>query len=146
MKIFEPTDYANNINWNCISQKEVSIGCSSVCWNPSILDPQTLVVGSYFDSRKDKSELVQIFAYIDSKKEYSHLVSLENGHSDTVTDVEWAPQFGRSFHLIATGSSDKTILIWRVELKYDTANEHFENINLTYSKLYTFNHSTEVIF
>lgn len=132
MKIFEPTDYANNINWNCISSKDVSsVGCSSVSWNPSILDPQTLAVGCYCSPKKDnRKDLIQIFAYVDSKKEYVNLLSFEESHDDTITDVEWAPQFGRSFHLLATSSLDKSVIIWKLDLKYDIVNDHFENISI----------------
>jgi nucleoporin SEH1 len=117
-----------------------------VCWNPSILDPQTLVVGCYYDPKKNnKNELVQIYAYIDSKKEYALVGSLnEEGHTNTVTDVEWAPQFGRSFHLIASCSMDKRIIFWKVDLKYEMNNEHFDNIGIKYCKLYEYEHNSEI--
>lgn len=146
MKIFEPTDYANNINWNCISAKDVSsVGCSSVSWNPSSLDPQTLVVGCLFDKKKDnKNDLVQLYAYVDSKKEYILVESFGDGHLDSITDVEWAPQFGRSFHLIATSSSDGKLIIWKVDLKFDVVNEHFENISVKKEKLFIHQNDCEV--
>jgi len=122
------------------------VGCSSVCWNPSIFDPQTLVVGCYFDNKKNNSsDLVQVFAYIDSKKEYQHIFSFDDGHSDTVTDVEWAPQFGRSFHLIATCSLDKTVMIWKVDINYDVINQHFENLSIKKEKLKTIKCKSQVI-
>ncbi len=146
MKIFEPTDYANNINWNCISAKDVSsVGCSSVCWNPSNLDPQTLIVGCLFDAKKNnKNDLVQVYAYVDSKKEYCLIDTFENGHTDSITDVEWAPQFGRSFHLVATSSVDHQVIIWKLDLKFDVVNEHFENISVKKEKLFEFKHNCEV--
>lgn len=122
------------------------MGCSSVCWNPSILDPQTLIVGCYYDAKKDnKKDLVQIFAYVDSKKEHLNIASFE-GHTDTITDVEWAPQFGRSFHLLATSSLDKKIIIWKVDLKYEMVNEHFENISVSKEVLKIINCDNEVKF
>jgi WD40 repeat protein len=125
------------------------VGCSSVCWNPSIIDPQTLVVGCLYDQKKDnKNDLIQIFAYSDQKKEYTIVTSLkDNGHTDSVTDCQWAPVFGRSYHLIASCSLDKTIRIWRVDLSYsNTANsEGFDNIQISYSLIYTYNHDKQVI-
>ena len=148
MKIFEPTDYANNINWNCISTKDVSsVGCSSICWNPNMLDPQTLVVGCLYDEKKNnKDDLVQIYAYVESKKEYCLIDTLNDSHSNSITDVEWAPQFGRSYHMIATSSSDKQVIIWRLNLKYDTINEHFDNISIkNKEKILVHKHDSEVI-
>jgi nucleoporin SEH1 len=147
MKIFEPTDYANNINWNCISTKDVSsVGCSSVCWNPSSIDPQTLVVGCHFDAKKNnQQDLIQLYAYIDSKKEYSLICNFQNGHSNSVTDVEWAPQFGRSFHLIASCSIDKSLIIWKLNLKYSYNNEHFDNISAEVENLLRFTNDSPVL-
>jgi nucleoporin SEH1 len=88
--------------------------------------------------------LVQIFAYIDSKKDYIHIISFEDGHKDTVTDVEWAPQFGRSYHLIATCSLDKKVIIWKLDLKYDTHHDKFENINVKKEMLKCFQFDCEV--
>jgi WD40 repeat protein len=145
MKIFELTDQANNINWNCISQKDVSsVGCSSVCWNPSILDPQTLVVGCHYDQRKDnKSDLIQIYAYSDQKKEYTYMTNL-TGHSDTVTDCQWAPQFGRSFHMIASCSLDRSLRIWRIDLTYEVNNEQFEGVSVRSKCIGEFQHDNPV--
>lgn len=89
--------------------------------------------------------MVQIFAYIDSKKEYNCIANLsENGHKDTVTDAEWAPQFGRSFHMIATCSKDCQLIIWRLDLIYEINNEHFDKIELKAKKLFSHNHDCEV--
>lgn len=70
--------------------------------------------------------------------------NLLNGHTDTVTDVEWAPQFGRSFHLIATSSLDKSVIIWKVELKYEYNNDHYDNISVKYEKIFTHKHDSQV--
>lgn len=128
---------------NCISQKDVSsVGCSSICWNQNIYDPQTLVVGCYYDGNKNNiNELIQIYGYSDTKKEYVLLTCLDsNGHTDSITDVQWAAQFGRTYHMIATSSKDGKIIIWKILLEYDYANDHFDNISVKYSKFYQYNH------
>ena len=128
------------------SDKEVSsVGCSSVCWNPGSLDPQTIVVGCYYDQKRNTfNDLVQIFAFNDAKKEYSLLSNFLNGHTDTVTDVEWAPQFGRTFHMIATCSLDKTLIIWKVILTSNKNNDHFDNISIKYENVFTYKHHCQV--
>jgi WD40 repeat protein len=102
-------------------------------------------VGCYFDPKKNNlNDLVQIFAFNDTKKDYVLISNLLNGHTDTVTDVEWAPQFGRSFHLIATSSLDKSIIIWKVDLKYDFNNDHYDNISVKYENIFTHKHDSQV--
>jgi WD40 repeat protein len=66
------------------------------------------------------------------------------GHNDTVTDCQWAPQFGRSFHMIASCSLDRTIKIWKVDLQYDINNEQFENVTIKTSCIGDFEHTNQV--
>jgi hypothetical protein len=72
--------------------------------------------------------------------------NLLEGHTDTVTDVEWAPQFGRSFHMIASCSLDKTLIVWKVILSYNFNNDHFENICVKFEKIFSHKHEFEVNF
>ncbi|KAK8870022.1 hypothetical protein IAR55_000592 [Kwoniella newhampshirensis] len=58
-----------------------------------------------------------------------HLTPSGNGAAP-LTSVAWAPSCGRSYHLLATGSRDGTVRIWRVEppgerlrLDYDSEEE-----------------------
>lgn len=148
LKIFEPSDLNNNTNWNRISSKDVSnVGCSSISWNPSLVDSQSLVVGCYYDPKKDnRDELIQIFVYSEMKKDYIFNCSLknsENGHKDTVTDVEWCNQFGRTFHMVATSSIDKTMKIWRLDINYQS-NEVNDNTVIKYEIIHNFTSNSPV--
>lgn len=165
LKIFEPKDYLFNVNWNCIYQKELSYCCSSICWNPSSLDPKSFVLGFYNTQVTKESptkhpvnpsssnqssqkasqnppnvlnpELLQIYVYCDSKKDYicEAVLSGPKGHTDSITFVEWAPQFGRSYHLLATCSLDRKINIWRFELSYEFASDSFRNVSVNKDKV-----------
>ena len=35
-------------------------------------------------------------------------------HQRMINDVAWAPIAGRSFHLLASASKDRTVIIWRL--------------------------------
>lgn len=39
------------------------------------------------------------------------------GHQDDVNDVAWAPNMGRSYHLVATACKDKFVRIWKLKPK-----------------------------
>lgn len=70
----------------------------------------------------------------------------ENGHTDSVTDCQWAPVFGRSYHLIASCSLDKSVKIWKVELNYNNIanSEGFDNIQINYSLMFNHEHDIPV--
>ena len=46
-----------------------------------------------------------------------------DAHTGAVNSVSWAPNMGRSFHLIATASSDGTAKVWRVGPASSAAND-----------------------
>lgn len=146
IKIFEPKDYVFYVNWNCIVQKDINLACSSICWNPSPLDPQSFVLGCYNTSavpgnplpsnELKENGLIQVYAYCDVKKDFICLASLcTNEHTNSITFVEWAPQFGRSYHMISSCSLDQKIIIWKFELNYDLNQEQFHNVKIEPSSL-----------
>ena len=47
-------------------------------------------------------------------------------HMRMINDVAWAPIAGRSFHLVASASKDRTIIIWRIVFRDLMANELLE--------------------
>lgn len=99
-----------------------------------------MVVGCYFDKdKKNNNELIQIYGYSDIKKEYVLLEKLVN-HNDSITDVQWAAQFGRSYHMIASSSKDGKVIIWKIHLDYDYNNEHFDNVTIRSSIIFTYDH------
>jgi WD40 repeat protein len=72
-----------------------------VSWNPSRLDNATLVVGG-------ESPRVAVWGSVDGLGNWVRLCVLPV-HSDIVHDVAWAPEAGRSFHLIASASRDSVV-------------------------------------
>ena len=48
-------------------------------------------------------------------------------HDRMITDVQWAPLAARSFHMIASASKDRTVIIWRVEIVNLMTDEVFSN-------------------
>ena len=52
-----------------------------------------------------------------SHTRWNYVASLREGekqHDGKVHDIAWAPDMGRSFHLIATAGQDNTVRIWEV--------------------------------
>ena len=99
-------------------QEEFDVGSKSkdesgchISWNPSSFDPPSLAVGNYEGT-------IKIFQFNDNTRKWSSvdLCSGNDRHTDAIHDICWAPNLGRSYHLIASASKDKTVRIWKVEL------------------------------
>jgi len=42
--------------------------------------------------------------------------------------------------MIASSSKDGKVIIWKIYLDYDYSNEHFDNITIQCSKMFTYDH------
>lgn len=144
LKIFGTRDYVEYRNWDCLQTRDLnSSGCTSVCWNPSVHDPQTLVVGSKLDpsaENKGRDQLIRIFWYNEKKKEYMFASDLI-GHEDTVTDVEWVNTYGRTYHFIASVSLDKSIIIWKLDFEFIPDIKQVDEIKIKYCQILNYKHT-----
>eukprot|EP00299_Pterocystis_sp_00344_P012760 c6170_g1_i1.p1 GENE.c6170_g1_i1~~c6170_g1_i1.p1 ORF type:complete len:178 (+),score=38.15 c6170_g1_i1:316-849(+) len=95
--------------------------CTSLDWNPSRLDAPMVVVGG--EKSDSDSVYIKIFEYNDSTKKWALLLNLgdADGPTDVVRDVAWAPNLGRTYHLIAAASEDRNVYLWRLRLGGDHA-------------------------
>ena len=57
---------------------------------------------------------------------YARNTEMASRHHALVNDCQWAPIAARSFHLIATCSKDRTVILWRAVL-YDVMKESILN-------------------
>ncbi|OCF35347.1 hypothetical protein I316_02895 [Kwoniella heveanensis BCC8398] len=75
--------------------------------------------GSVIAAFAGTSPIVKIISLpLDTSSSPSSLFYLTPGQSSSnapLTSVSWAPNCGRAYHLIATGSRDGTVRIWRIE-------------------------------
>jgi nucleoporin SEH1 len=80
-------------------------GISSISWCDSRFSPPMFVVGA--------ADSAIIWGYSAAHRTWSQVCELV-GHTDMVHDVSWAPNVGRSFHLVGTASRDGTVRLWHV--------------------------------
>jgi nucleoporin SEH1 len=124
IRIYETTDMINLKVWivNQIIQAS-SLGSTSISWNPSLNDSPMLVIGNndqataqakFSKAFTDEVELIQLWSYSEENKEWVKR-DVGRGHDATVTDVDWSPVIGRQYHLIASCSLDRKVIIWRVD-------------------------------
>ncbi|KAG8237468.1 hypothetical protein J437_LFUL015687 [Ladona fulva] len=114
LRIYEAPDAMNLSQWTL--QHEVSAGkltLSCLSWNPSFsrLHPPMLAVGSD-DVSPSSGAKVLIFEYSEGSRRWSRTESLSS-IQDAVHDVAFAPNPGRSRHLIAVATRDVRIISLR---------------------------------
>jgi nucleoporin SEH1 len=96
-----------------MSTSNEGMGVSSLSWCTGRFEPPTLVVG-YSSGR------VSICRYDDGGRTWLEAMRLP-GHATSggvprgVLDVAWAPNVGRSFHLIASCGKDDRLLVHRIK-------------------------------
>jgi len=110
VRIYEAIDVMNLAHWPLIDEFEAHRGGSSNClsWNMAAFDRPMMAVGG-------NDHLVKIWEYNDATRKWVHVESLVCGAPDNVVhDVSWAPNMGRSYHLIAVACKDKTVRVFKI--------------------------------
>jgi len=109
VRIYEATDVMNLSVWNLVEEFDAAkkdVYCLS--WNPSPFDNAMMVVGAESTAR--------VWEYFPKAFKWQPVADLE-GHSDTVHDVSWAPNMGRTYHLLATACKDGLVRIYKLKLQ-----------------------------
>eukprot|EP01126_Amoeba_proteus_P039875 TRINITY_DN4224_c0_g1_i8.p1 TRINITY_DN4224_c0_g1~~TRINITY_DN4224_c0_g1_i8.p1 ORF type:complete len:264 (-),score=61.97 TRINITY_DN4224_c0_g1_i8:649-1440(-) len=115
VRIYEAVDIAKLSHWHIVDQFQSCApelprkSINSVCWNPNPFDSPMLVVAG------DDSS-IKIWEYDSRNKKWQQPCKLE-GHTETVHHVSWAPNLGRSYHMLASGSKDTMVKIWHLVIK-----------------------------
>lgn len=158
VRIYRATDPTSLSAWTMEYEFETSSGSSKshstpgitcLSWNPSQLDRINMivigtVVGSVMiwklDHKKRKWVKLADLVENDDIKQKSQKVIGDIGprkgtHLDElsiINEVSWAPNMGRSFHLIASASGNGTIKIWKLSFSFndEVSIESFETETL----------------
>ena len=76
-----------------------------------------------------------IFQFDENQKKWISLPIEESqkkeiSHTASINEISWAPNLGRSYHLIATGCKDRSIIIWKFfQKENEQSNEPSQEIN-----------------
>ncbi|XP_018618564.1 nucleoporin SEH1-like isoform X1 [Scleropages formosus] len=109
VRIYEAPDVMNLSQWSLQHEISCKLSCSCISWNPSSsrAHPPMIAVGSD-DSSTTYSGKVQIYEYNENTRKYAKAETLTTV-TDPVHDVSFAPNLGRSFHVLAVASKDVRI-------------------------------------
>lgn len=117
VRMYEAIDVLNLSHWPL--QEEFMAdksGALCVSWNESRFDMPMVVVGG-------NEPIARVWAYNSAFHRWQNVADLK-GHTDAVHDVAWAPNMGRSYHLIATASKDRSFRIYKLSLANDHGSDY----------------------
>jgi nucleoporin SEH1 len=117
IRVYQATDLANQ-HWamresfRAGDAEDATCDASSIAWNSYPYDRPSLVVGSVDPPG------AAIWRLSETRKKWKVAALLQGAspHTAGVNHVDWAVNLGRSFHLLATASSDGTAKIWKVSM------------------------------
>ncbi|KNC54993.1 uncharacterized protein AMSG_10240 [Thecamonas trahens ATCC 50062] len=109
VRIYEASDVTNLNSWSVAETiDDAGDGAgNALAWNPSRFASPSMVTGG-------NGSAPLIYQFSDSSNRWVCVERLE-GHEDAIHDVAWAPNMGRRFELIASGSKDGSVRLWRLE-------------------------------
>ncbi|TRY99021.1 hypothetical protein DNTS_024571 [Danionella cerebrum] len=109
VRIYEAPDVMNLSQWSLQHEISCKLSCSCISWNPSSSRAHApmIAVGSD-DSNVTYSGKVQIFEYNENTRKYAKAETLMTV-TDPVHDIAFAPNLGRSFHVLAIATKDVRI-------------------------------------
>lgn len=114
VRIYEAPDVMNLSQWSLRDEINLKLPCSCISWNPSLsrLHNPMIAVGS------DESSLagsnvqggkVKVYEYSDTARRWQ-LVETFTTITEPVHDIAFAPNIGRSYHVLAVASRDLRII------------------------------------
>ncbi|KAK2193025.1 hypothetical protein NP493_18g06014 [Ridgeia piscesae] len=108
VRIYEAPDVMNLSQWTPQHAIQCKTSCSCISWNPSRMHPSMIAVGSD-DPSSSGGGKVQIFEYSDNTRKWTRVETIMTV-TDSVRDVAFAPNLGRSYHMLAIASKDVTVM------------------------------------
>jgi nucleoporin SEH1 len=113
VRFYEAIDITNLSQWQITDQFDASEGqqqqgVNCIDWNPNPFDQAMVAVGTNDSEAK-------IYQYNDKLRKWEPVATL-SGHIGAIHDIAWAPNMGRSYHMLATASKDKSVRIWKLDL------------------------------
>jgi len=115
VRIYEAPDIMNLSTWQVQFEFNCNASLSCLTWNTSRLLSPMIAVGSD-DPNQSAGGKVHIYEYSDSARKWLKLETLY-AVSDPVHDVRFAPDLGRSFHLLAIAAKELTIVSMKINRK-----------------------------
>jgi len=110
VRIYEAPDVMNLSQWSLQYEITCKLPCSCISWNPSPsrLHPPMIAVGSD-DPNPSSGGKVFIYEFSANTRKWTKVETLVTV-TEPVHDIAFAPNLGRSYHILGIASKDVTIV------------------------------------
>lgn len=109
IRIYDAPDVTNLCQWSLNNEIQCRMSCSCLSWNPSRMTPPMIAVGSD-DQSNSSGGKVFIYEYSESTRRWTRVETILTA-MDAVHDIAFAPNLGRSYHMLAVASKDVHVII-----------------------------------
>jgi WD40 repeat protein len=107
VRIYEAPDIMNLTQWTIIHDFDVKMACSCIAWNLSPFHPTMIAVGS--DDPAQGIGKVHIYESSENTRRFVKIDVIASV-TEPVHDIAFAPNVGRSYHLLGLASRDVRII------------------------------------
>jgi len=109
VRVYEATDIMNLSEWSLQHEIPCKVALSCLSWNPSLarFHPPMLAIGS--DDQSSSGSKVFVYEYSESARRWLRIDAF-TAMTDLVHDITFAPNLGRSYHVLAIASKELKML------------------------------------
>ncbi|XP_014661947.1 PREDICTED: nucleoporin seh1-like isoform X2 [Priapulus caudatus] len=108
VRIYEAPDVMNLSQWQLQHAIQCKLSCSCLAWNPSRVHPPMLAVGSD-DANPSAGGKVIIYEFSEAQRKWNKVETVMIV-TEPVYDIAFAPNLGRSYHMLGVGSKDVHVI------------------------------------
>jgi WD40 repeat protein len=105
IRIYEAPDIMNLSQWTPVHEIACKVPLSCLSWNNSLFRMHVPMLAAGSDSTSSSGGKVFIFEYSENSRRWSKTETI-NSMVDPVHDIAFAPNIGRSYHILAVASKD----------------------------------------
>lgn len=112
VRIYDATDVMNLSQWSLQHEIHCKLPCSCISWNPSLsrLHAPMIAVGSDDNSTTGPAQgKVSVYEFSEAARRWTRVETFSN-IQDPVHDIAFAPNIGRSYHVLAVASKNLRII------------------------------------
>lgn len=126
IRIYEAPDIMNLSQWTLQHEIICKLSCSCLSWNTSLsrLHPPMLAVGSD-DPNRSNGGKVFIYEYSENSRRWTKSETLPSVQ-DPVHDIAFAPNMGRSYHMLAIATKDVRVFTLKESSGVPSSGSRFE--------------------
>lgn len=108
VRIYEAPDVMNLTQWSLQHEISIKLSCSCLAWNPGYPTNASPMLAIASDDPTPDVPKGYIYEFNENSRKWVKIESLQDA-TDPINDLTFAPNLGRSYHMLGIGSKDVKI-------------------------------------